>query len=196
MAYIFQDLAASAKNIDFKTAKEARDWYRQQAMSIGKVSPEEVMANAGPFKLFQNVQGINIGKMYMFFYDAKTKDKLPFFDMFPLVFPIEMYTDGFLGLNLHYLPPMDRASLMDNLYTLANNQKYNTTTKLTISYQTLKAYSNRFGGYQNCMKRYLFGQIRSPIHYVNPTDWDKALMLPVQRWHINPNKKYLGAPPY
>jgi hypothetical protein len=196
MGYIFQDLAASAKNIDFKTAQEARNWYRQQAMSIGKVSPEEIMSSAGPFKLFQNVGGAGIGKMYMFFYDAKLKDKLPFFDMFPLVFPIEMYTDGFLGINLHYLPPMARASLMDNLYTLANNQKYNTTTKLNISYQTLKQYANRFDGQQNCIKRYLFGHIKSPLHYVNPTDWDKALMLPMQRWHINSGKKHLGSPPY
>ena len=42
-----------------------------------------------------------IGRMYFFYYDAKNKDKLPQWDRFPLVLPIERYGNGFLGLNLH-----------------------------------------------------------------------------------------------
>jgi hypothetical protein len=194
--YLFQDLENAAKNIDFKSAKEAREWYRQEAMKIGKADPSRVMSTTIAQRIFSEIKGSSVGKMYMFVYDAKHKDTLPFFDAFPLVFPIELYPDGFLGINLHYLPPAARASLMDALYSTANNQKYNSSTKLNISYRILKTFATRFEGYQNCIKRYLSGQIRSSLHYVNPTDWDKALLLPLQQWKVNTNAKYAGTPPY
>lgn len=196
--YLFQDLRAAGKAMDFNSAKEAREWYRNQAMQIAKVDRIKVMNTAEPFKIFQDIGQASIGKMFMYFYDAKHKDTLPFFDMFPLVFPIEFYRDGFLGINLHYLPPMARASLMDALYTTVNNKKYNSSTKLLISYKILKASANRFAGFENCVKRYLFTQVRSSFHYVNPTDWDKALMLPLQKWHINTDRRYnpSGKGPY
>ena len=49
-----------------------------------------------------------IGRMYFYHYDPKYKDVLPVYDKFPLVIPMEMYSDGFLGLNLHYLDPYSR----------------------------------------------------------------------------------------
>ena len=33
--------------------------------------------------------------MYTFFYDPKTKDKLPYYDRFPVVIINEIYPDGF-----------------------------------------------------------------------------------------------------
>lgn len=187
-----------SKNISFADREEAKTWYRNQAMQIGSVDREKIMSTAGPFKLFKEIGGPSIGKMYMFFYDAKHKDTLPFYDQFPLVFPINFYNDGFLGLNLHYLPPMARARLMDALYTVTNNDKYNASMKLAISYDILKTASNKFAGFEQCVKRYLFGQVKSSFHFVNPADWDKALLLPMQKWQINPNKYYSNkaSPPY
>lgn len=196
--YIFQKLKKESKNVSFSDREEAKEWYRNKALEVSKVDRNKIMNTAGPFKLFNKLSGPAVGKMFMFFYDAKHKDTLPFFDMFPLVFPIEFYNDGFLGLNLHYLPPVARANLMDALYTTSNNTKYNNSMKLMISYQILKNASNKFSGYEQCIKRYLFGHVRSSFHYVNPDDWDKALLLPMQKWHINPNKYYSNkaSPPY
>lgn len=195
--YLFQDIKAAAKGMDFKSAREAREWYRKEALKVTDVDRTKVMYTAEPFKIFQNIGGASyIGKMYMFVYDAKYKDILPYFDKFPLIFPIEFYSNGFLGINLHYLPPMARARLMDALYTIANNQKFNVSTRLNISYQILKAYSRQFVRVEECIKRYRYDCVRSAFHYVNPTDWDKALMLPMQQWHLNPNRKYAKALPY
>lgn len=194
--YIFQQIRKKAEKIDFKNQREAQEWYRTEALSIGKVDRNKIMNTAEPFKIFPEISGAAVGKLYMFVYDAKHKDTLPFYDKFPLVFPIEFKAGGFLGLNLHYLPPVARANLMDALYTEANNQNYNKSMKLIISYQILKHASIKFAGFENCIKRYLFDHVKSPFHYVNPKDWDKALMLPMQQWAINPNKKYAGAPPY
>jgi hypothetical protein len=132
----------------------------------------------------------------MFAYDPKYKNILPYYDAYPLVFPIEFYSDGFLGINLHYLPPLARAKLLTNLKDLANNDKYDNSTKLAISYNVLKAHSIQFNGFENCIKRYLFAHVRSSFHQVSPYDWDKAVLLPLQRWQINPNRKYARKPPY
>ncbi len=70
-----------------------------------------------------------IGRMYTYQYDPKLKDVLPVWDKFPLVIPIEMYSDGFLGLNLHYLDPYSRLILLDRLGDFINNDKYDDTTK-------------------------------------------------------------------
>ena len=117
----------------------------------------------------------------MFYYDAKTKDTLPFWDRFPLVFPIELYNDGFLGINLHYLPPLMRARLMNALYLTINNKNYDDTTKLKINYSILRG-ASRFKYFEPCIKKYLFSQVRSRYFYVTPNEWDMALMLPTERF--------------
>jgi hypothetical protein len=197
--YLFQQMDKAAKSVTFKDTEDAKKWYRDQALNINQddIDPEEVIRSKDPFRFFK-VDAFGIGKMYMFMYDAKYKDTLPFFDIFPLVFPIEPSKDGFLGINLHYLPPGARAQMMDALHTIANNDKYNSSTKLQISYQLLKSYPLKFGGYKECIKKYLFGHIKSQLHYVNPKDWDKALLLPLQKWSVNQNPYYASkkSPPY
>ena len=58
------------------------------------------------------------GNMYMMFYDAKTKDKLPYCDRFPLVIPFDTVSvkNGFYGINLHYIAPIARVGLLEQLY--------------------------------------------------------------------------------
>lgn len=123
----------------------------------------------------------DIGKMFMFFYDPKWKDELPYYDAFPLIFVIESYTDGFLGINLHYLPPVLRAKLMDSLYSISSDNKYNTNTKLNISYNILKS-AARFKYFRPCVKKYLFAHVRSRYLNVEPAYWDAALMLPAENF--------------
>ena len=193
--YLFKKLQKASSGLDFKSAKEAADWYREQAQNIGKINRGLVFSTAPKDKFFTT---IHIGKMFLFAYDAKWKNTLPFFDQYPLVIPIEFANQGFLGLNLHYLPPGARASLLDALITTMNNDKYDDTTILQINYQLLKQSSMKFSGFENCVKRYLFGYVRSQFQYIDPKDWDKVVMLPIQKWHINPNPRYSSkaSPPY
>jgi len=121
-----------------------------------------------------------IGRMYFFAYDPKLKDVLPVWDKFPLVIPMEMYSDGFLGLNLHYLDPMSRLVLLDKLMDFISNDKYNDTTRFNLSYDLL-AGSRRFKIIESCVKRYLSSHIRSSLIYVEPNNWETAVFLPVQK---------------
>lgn len=119
-----------------------------------------------------------IGSMYFFGYDPKHKATLPHYDQFPLIFPVERYKDGFLGINLHYLPYKQRAMLMDALYSLTNNTRYDESTKLGISYQILKK-ASEYALFKPCVKRYLSSHVRTRFVSVHSTEWDIALFLPL-----------------
>ncbi len=168
--------AATLRIIPNRT-KEARDWFRDKATSYrGNRTTQD--------KLFAKSVTTNIilpGRMYMYVYDAKTKDKLPYWDAFPVIFPVSTFAGGFTGLNLHYLPPIMRARLMDGLYTIANNDRFDDTTKLQISYQTLRN-AGSMKLFQPCFKKYLYSQVRSRFIYVEPKEWDIAMFLPLQKF--------------
>lgn len=121
-----------------------------------------------------------IGRMYFYHYDPKYKDTLPVYDKFPLVIPMEMYQDGFLGLNLHYLDPYSRLALLDRLLDFANNNKYNDSTKLNLSYDLLSR-SRRYKLIEPCIKRYLLSHIRSSLIYIEPNSWETAIFLPTAK---------------
>lgn len=121
-----------------------------------------------------------IGRMYFYHYDPKFKDVLPVWDKFPLVIPMEMYADGFLGLNLHYLDVGNRLALLDRLLDFINNDKYDDTTKMNLSYDLLKS-SRRYRLIQPCIKRYLLSHIRSSIIYIEPDQWETAIFLPTEK---------------
>lgn len=143
-------------------------------------------------KLFSNEErqrsrGV-IGKMYFFSYDPKHKLTLPMYDRFPLVFPIERYSDGFLGLNLHYMAHGERAVLLNRLSSFRNNNAYNERTKLNLSYALL-ASTKKLDMARPLIKRYLFGHVRSKFIEITADEWDMAIALPVDQWVYN-NRKF------
>jgi hypothetical protein len=183
MTKLFQEILQDSKKAGSKspTTKQAIDWLRKQALQVKTANPKSLIDDAGPFKRLSNISQNSIGKMYMFSYDPKHKDILPYYDNYPLIFPVEMYSDSFLGINLHYLPPMLRAKLMDALMSTINNKKYDKTTKLVMSYQILKS-ASKFKYFEPCLKKYLFNHVKSPFVYIAPDEWNIALMLPTERF--------------
>ena len=132
----------------------ARDWLRAKVKNL-KPSRNELLSDKQKLK-----SRTIVGKMYFYFYNPKTAKKLPYYDTFPLVIPIEMYPDGFLGLNLHYLNPKYRLILLDKLSETLTNNRYDEKTRFQISYDSLKAMSSATEA-QPCIKRYLFSHIES-----------------------------------
>jgi hypothetical protein len=122
-----------------------------------------------------------IGSMYFFAYDPKGRDVLDYYDKFPLVIPLESYDDGFLGLNLHYLPMKYRIYFMRKLMPRAVLNDDNEIVRLRITYEILNA-SRRYKEFRPCVKRYLYSHIRSRILAVEPHEWDVAMYLPVQQF--------------
>jgi len=156
--------------------RSAREWFRRAARRTRTTPNSLVNENVG-----KTTFSVNPGDMYMFFYDPKHKETLPYYDRFPVIFPVSMTKDGFIGINLHYISPALRAKLMDALYTLSTDKKYNEATKLMISYQILNA-STKFKQFKPCVKRYIHSHVKSKFLKVDASEWDIALFLPTERF--------------
>jgi hypothetical protein len=165
---------------DLKTSvKKSRAWFEQQVllMTRQQLTPPKVLAG-NPDQLASRVLP---GHLYMFLYDPKTKADLPYYDRFPLVFPFRKTPDGFIGLNMHYLPYQLRIQLLDNLLVFTNNQKYDETTRIKYSWALIDGVS-KYKAAQPCIKQYLSGHVRSQFRQVTSSDWATAMLLPVERF--------------
>lgn len=178
---VFDDLLAASIRSGMipERTKKAREWMRQKAQQTrwsvqqSDVLKEQYRAISGP-------QESMIGKMYFFQYDAKHADTLEYWDFFPVIFPIEKYKDGsILGINFHYLPLKERAMLMDALYSLRNNRKYDESTKLNMSYQLLKG-AAKYKLFYPTLHRYLPSQVKSRMIEVFASEWTLAAFLPLE----------------
>ena len=174
MAKLIDRIKASLAKEGFSPRTNAsRQWLRAKAKDLRPTATS----------LMQDRERLKnksiIGKMYFYFYDPKTKDKMPYYDRFPLVIPIETYNDGFLGLNLHYIHPKQRMILLDKLSETATNDRFDDKTKLRLSYSYLSAASRAFEA-TPCIKRYLFSNVESRFLEISADEWDIACLLPVE----------------
>ena len=155
----------------------ARDWYRSAAGKLmSNITPGSFEKRTDEAR---KVSSMEFGYMYAFKYDPKMKKELPYYDTFPLIFPVRIDSDGFLGINFHYLPPVLRAKLMDALYSTLTNKKYDDTTKLKISYSILQS-ASKYRFFKPMLKKYLRSHVRSQFLEVQVNEWDIAIFLPTE----------------
>jgi len=121
------------------------------------------------------------GRMYFFMYNPKHKATLPYYDLFPLVLPIQKFSDGFLGINFHYLYPKDRAILLDELKVFVNDRTLSEAARIRVSYNMMRGFT-RFKRAKPCLKRYLTTYMKSQFIPVTPDEWGPALFLPVEQF--------------
>lgn len=152
-------------------------WLKNKITEIGSLS----RVPAGIINDKSRQAGFQIGGLHFFYYDPKGRATLPYYDQFPLVLVLEASGDGFLGLNLHYLPVDYRVAFLDKLMGAAVLDKNKDITRLRISYDILSA-SKRLKEFKPCIKKYLFSQVKSRIIAIQPNEWDVAIMLPVQQF--------------
>lgn len=155
---------------------KAIDWFRATAETVA-TNPRKIIRD-DPSRLTVTPK---IGKMYMYYYYPKYAKTLPYWDRFPCIFPVELYSDGWAGLNLHYLPITLRAKLMDELLTIASDDRMDERTKLTVSYKVLKG-ASRFSYFKPCYKRYLKTHMSSPLVEFHADEWNIVSFLPVERF--------------
>lgn len=132
---------------------------------IKKVSEDSSIQTAKP----------RIGRLYTYLYNPKTKDRLPYYDIVPLVIPIAFTQNGFYGLNFHYLSLKERNTLLNLL--LPFEEKTLDAKKIQISHAKLQALAS--GVWSPCCKRYLWTHIRTKFVHIPPKDWREVIKLPV-----------------
>ena len=162
---------------------KAIDWFKsivkktQQAAFPATTGRREIMTdrNIGVSK------GLPvIGQLYLFQYNAKWADTLPYWDMWPLIFPFDKAKGGFYGINLHYLPPNARAALMIRLIKAqGGGGNMDENFKLKLNYNIITSFKPAIP----CIKRYLFGQVQGKgLYGISGEDWSYAAALPLHKF--------------
>ena len=151
---------------------KSTQWFRDKIKEFGTPKSADLIRDG------KRTSTPTFGLLNMFVYDPKLKEKLPYYDTFPLVLPIEEYKNGFLGINLHYLSMPMRLRLLDRLVDYSNNNKFDESTRLRVDYSKLK----RVNLIKPCLKRYLAGQVKSKFRKVEADEFMIATLLPVQRF--------------
>ena len=178
MSNLFQklELEAFRAGINPRT-QESRDWFRRRVQRLTRINRDALMREDEINRRASH----NYGSMFMYFYDPKHKDKLPYYDRFPLTIPVEPADGGFRGINLHYLPPVLRAKFLDALLNVTNNKKYDDTTRFTLTYRLLSSARNmRY--FKPCLKHYLLAHVKSRFAEVPAPEWEIATFLPTAQW--------------
>ena len=157
---------------DAKGRPKSTQWYKDKIKEFGKPGALDLIRDG------KRTTTPTFGLLNMFVYDPKLKDKLPYYDTFPLVLPIENYSNGFLGINLHYLSMPMRIRLLDRLVDYSNNDKFDKSTNLNVDYSRLK----KIDLIKPCLKRYLAGNVKTNFRKVEADEFMVATLLPVQRF--------------
>ena len=135
-------------------------WYRGKVKSLmDTITKNKLMRG----KLFSSPQsnGLNF-----FRYNPKLKAVLPYYDMFPLVLPIQSAPGGFLGINFHYLPIPLRMKLFETLEKKDFKGDYRALKNVREIKPTIK--------------HYLKSQMASKFLRLEEDEFAPAIFLPVQ----------------
>ena len=183
------------------TKDELKQWLVEKAQETRY--PKQVRANLLSDKIAVDITGnitrktvtnftsrsrdsTIVGKMYFFKYNPKFKNMLPRYDRFPMAIPIEMYSNGFLGLNLHYLDMGSRSAMVSLLLEYKNNKYMDERTKMKISYDMISISRKLSSISRPCIHRYLYDHCMSKFIEIYPEEWDKAIQLPTEDWVFKP----------
>jgi hypothetical protein len=163
-----------------QATNQSKEWYREQILNARKNfgKPSTMLNEDARF-----VGQITIGRMYLFRYDPKLKEKLPIYDTNPLVFPFNTASGGFLGINFHYLPPGFRLYLIEALepHYVRTGNKLQDVDKIKASWQILNQVAG-VGALNGAVKHYLMVQMRSSFMEIPYGSWRKAVSLPLQNF--------------
>ncbi len=165
------ELDASAQGGKMSKAKQAKKsaaWFKTK---VGESA-----------KGFKQKAVLKPGKMYTFGYDAKLKAILPYWDKFPLIVVLDTYKDGFLGLNFHYLSPIDRQMFFTKILKFSNQKgdpmDFTDKAIFNISWDAVKNIKHA----DKMIHKYLYGHVRTSLLEAPPNEWENVIFLPYQRF--------------
>lgn len=160
--------AQGAKMSKAKQAKKSAAWFKTK---VGESA-----------KGFKQKAVLKPGKMYTFGYDAKLKAILPYWDKFPLIVVLDTYKDGFLGLNFHYLSPIDRQMFFTKILKFSNQKgdpmDFTDKAIFNISWDAVKNIKHA----DKMIHKYLYGHVRTSLLEAPPNEWENVIFLPYQRF--------------
>ena len=168
MASVFDTIKLNAGNTD-----RSATWYRQQVNKIASGTTARQLFRAGKLNGRPSV-----GRLNLFGYNPKLRKILPYYDIFPLVLPLEPISGGFMGMNFHYLPPLLRFRLLERMQATATDSRFDSRTKFEVSYDDVR----RIKIVKPTIKKYLYSYVQTGFLRINADEAAIAIYLPVQRF--------------
>lgn len=161
--------------LDTATGPKSFDWYRKQVNNMTTPGAKSLITRG------KATLRPKYGVMNLFGYDAKHKATLPYYDKFPLIFPIEPAKGGFIGINFHYLPFGARVAFLKQLSQYSSDKNFDNKTRYMIDWV-----NNPY--FRKTTKRYLNSQVRTSFLNIPADEMAIAIFLPVAR--------FVGGRPY
>lgn len=157
-------------------------WFQSEIKILNRASyqPKALMGETTRMTIYPVP-----GRMYIYKYEAVTGEQLPYWDAFPIIFYIDKFSKNghnyWTGINLHYLPPPMRLKLLANLYDLANNDKFDATTRLKLTYDILMRLSKAKNlGADFAYKLYRNDGLKSSYLEIPSSSWPMTALLPIE----------------
>ena len=154
----------------------------------------------------------NRGQMFMFRYTPKPwrARNLAHWDALPLVILLDLYRDGFLGMNLHYLGVGSRNVLLQQLASKISPQigsKLQGTdldrSTIQQQHEALKDAKTLYREYamlqrgrlfryaKPCFKRYKYNSINSRVFKIPIFEWELVSNLPSDRFFMGESRRVI-----
>ena len=172
MASVFDRIKVRAGDTD-----RSATWYRSQVNRIASGKTAGQLFREGKLQARPSV-----GRLNLFGYNPKLRNKLPYYDIFPLVLPLEPIKNGFMGMNFHYLPPLLRFRLLERMQARASDRRFDSKTRFEVAYDDVKAIKL----VKPTIKKYLYAYVQTGFLRINADDAAVAIYLPVQRFKKAP----------
>jgi hypothetical protein len=177
MASLFDTLQANAFRAGIQgRTKASQEWFKKNVTNL-TVSRQGVLKDTALDRTTQQIRG----SMYMYFYDPKFKETLPYYDRFPLTIIVDSAPGGFYGLNLHYLNYNTRAKFLDDLMSFGPAKSTENSRLTKLRYQLISGV-RKYKEFKPCFKHYLGKHVVSQFARVPMTDWEIAIFLPVEQF--------------
>ena len=155
----------------------ARKWFDDQ---IDKLSQMKLKFDVG-----HSYHGAPLPGTLMFFGygNAKYRKTLPYWDTFPLVLPFNVKGDRFWGLNLHYIHPYARVSLLHELLPTVEDSTLSGQKRMEVSWTILQKYASD-ALIRPSVHQYLLtgNHVTSGFMLIKSDEWANAALLPRERF--------------
>jgi len=154
--------------------KTSLDWFLKQIGGMEKDGSKVLRSYRD-----EVITKIKLGDMYLYRYLPKHRKTLPYYDLYPMIIALDYKKGGFLGMNLHYIPPKYRVVLLNNLDSTVKTVAGRDIFK--IKYPLIAA-AKKYAYAMPCLKHYKYSQLKSMVRRIPPEEWSLASLLPIEKF--------------
>ena len=161
-------------------------WYRQKVQDLLPRPMVRPMIREG-LQEGKVTKRPNFGMMNLFYYRPKAAEKLPYYDIFPLVIPMgRRLNNGFVGINFHYLSVPQRWALLERLQafqTPSELDAFDSEEGMGEVVSLFWSQIKKIRGVRPIVRRYLTEYMKSRFLRIEISEMIIAASLPVERFY-------------